>query len=129
MCSHSYSQDSLDTLTLRKLQKFIEENNIIDQKKRRGFPNGFDQKDEKRPKKPKVAQPKNRPAKGSTSRGANPFAVRPAVINDPLGSNGFPLEDSFLNDDTAELLFSHDDEEEFSGKNGAVLYDVHEQYV
>jgi len=100
----------LDTFTLRKLQKFIDENGDKSDKKKRGPL--FDEPI-KRAKKPK----KDGNGKGAKTSVNTAFAVRPAQVDalDTSPSNHYSIDDNLLNDDSADLLFAHEDED-FSGE-------------
>ena len=100
----------MDTFTLRKLQKFIEENNVIDQKKKRGAPSQGSGRSDDSMKKKKARSSGKEASKDKSSKSSQ-FAVRPATVD---SIDNYALDESLLNEDSAELLFSHD-EEDFSG--------------
>ena len=111
-------QDLLDTFTLRKLQKFVEGINVNEPaKKKRPAPSSGSGRgdDSVRKKKSKTSAGKEATnGKASKSSKQSSF-VRPAPVEAiDAGGNSFGLDDSLLNEDSAELLFSHD-EEDFSG--------------
>mmetsp|Transcript_19959 Transcript_19959/g.27509 ORF Transcript_19959/g.27509 Transcript_19959/m.27509 type:complete len:801 (-) Transcript_19959:290-2692(-) len=99
--------DSLDTFTLRKLQKFIEENGDKSDKKKRG---PSIEEPAKRAKKPKKD---GNGGKGSKTSVNTAFAVRPAQVEaiDKSPSNHYSIDDNLLNDESADLLFTHEDED------------------
>lgn len=100
--------DSLDTFTLRKLQKFIDENSDKSDKKKRG---PLFEEPTKRAKKPK--KDGNGSGKGAKTSVNTAFAVRPAQVEalDTSPSNHYSIDDNLLNDDSADLLFTHEDED------------------
>lgn len=93
--------------------------NLIESKKKRPAPsNGTGRGDESVRKKKAKTGPGKESSSGKVSRNSQKASsfVRPAPIESPdVGGNGFSLDDSLLNDDSAELLFSHE-EEDFSGE-------------
>ena len=101
--------------------------NVNEPKKKRPAPsNGSGRGDESvRKKKPKTSVGKES-LSGKVSRNSQKATsfIRPAPIESPdVGGNSFSLDDSLLNDDSAELLFSHE-EEDFSGRSGSIIMEL-----